>query len=180
MVCQRQALITGSYPGSAREGTNLQKHSRDHNTTLFRLRSETILFSISLIFMMTDSGFTFLTVDGQGRPLEPGSRSTIRSRCMMGVNVRQDSRRSKRRTRKTAGSTKPSTQGSPRESGIAERFQKTGTTVASRVQGTTTCSPPLRSLQLRSMHFSLDLPHMSSSALFTGQLPTRSSHELNH
>ncbi|KAH7251356.1 hypothetical protein BKA59DRAFT_553868 [Fusarium tricinctum] len=116
---------------------------------------------------MIGSEFTFLTVDGQGRPLEPGSRSTIRSRCMMGVNVRQDSRRSKRRTRKPAGATKSSIQGSPKELALVERPNKTGTISASRVQATTTCSPPSRSLQLRTRHFSPDLPHISSSTLFT-------------
>ncbi|KAL9564303.1 hypothetical protein ACKAV7_011494 [Fusarium commune] len=46
---------------------------------------------------MAATEFTFLTVDGHGRPLEPGSRASIRSRCMKGVNVRQDSRRSRRK-----------------------------------------------------------------------------------
>ncbi|CAG7562016.1 unnamed protein product [Fusarium equiseti] len=45
--------------------------------------------------------FTFLTVDGTGRPSDPTSRAAIRSRCMKGVNVRQDSRRSKRKAKKT-------------------------------------------------------------------------------
>ncbi|KAF5566232.1 hypothetical protein FNAPI_1231 [Fusarium napiforme] len=51
---------------------------------------------------MPATEFTFLTVDGHGRPVEPGSRASIRSRCMKGVNVRQDSRRSKRKARKAS------------------------------------------------------------------------------
>ncbi|RFN51340.1 hypothetical protein FIE12Z_4394 [Fusarium flagelliforme] len=50
---------------------------------------------------MAVSNFTFLTVDGTGRPSDPSSRAAIRSRCMKGVNVRQDSRRSKRKAKKT-------------------------------------------------------------------------------
>src|SRR6478752_72356 len=50
---------------------------------------------------MAVSTFTFLTVDGTGRPSDPSSRAAIRSRCMKGVNVRQDSRRSKRKAKKT-------------------------------------------------------------------------------
>ncbi|KAF4502579.1 hypothetical protein FAGAP_1165 [Fusarium agapanthi] len=51
---------------------------------------------------MPATEFTFLTVDGHGRPLEPGSRASIRSRCMKGINVRQDSRRSRRKARKVS------------------------------------------------------------------------------
>ena len=50
---------------------------------------------------MAVSNFTFLTVDGTGRPSDPSSRAAIRSRCMKGVNVRQDSRRSKRKAKRT-------------------------------------------------------------------------------
>lgn len=48
---------------------------------------------------MGGGSFTFLAVDGTGRPSDPGSRAAIRSQCMKGVNVRKDSRRSKRKAK---------------------------------------------------------------------------------
>ncbi|CAG1979992.1 unnamed protein product [Fusarium graminearum] len=48
---------------------------------------------------MVGGSFTFLAVDGTGRPSGPGSRAAIRSQCMKGVNVRKDSRRSKRKAK---------------------------------------------------------------------------------
>lgn len=51
---------------------------------------------------MSGGNFIFLTVDGTGRPSDSGSRATIRSRCMKGVNIRQDSRRSRKKARKSS------------------------------------------------------------------------------
>ncbi|KAL6915168.1 hypothetical protein FSST1_012928 [Fusarium sambucinum] len=48
---------------------------------------------------MAGGSFTFLAVDGTGRPSDPASRAAIRSQCMKGVNVRQDSRRSRRKAK---------------------------------------------------------------------------------
>ncbi|EGU87386.1 hypothetical protein FOXB_02145 [Fusarium oxysporum f. sp. conglutinans Fo5176] len=104
---------------------------------------------------MAATEFTFLTVDGHGRPFEAGSRATIRSQCMKGVNVRQDSRRSRRKARK-ASENGPVTQSTRDSTELLE--------LASSRQ-LTSCGPLVKSLQLRTDELGFDSSSLPSSIL---------------
>ncbi|KAF5722706.1 hypothetical protein FMUND_2583 [Fusarium mundagurra] len=103
---------------------------------------------------MPATEFTFLTVDGHGRPLEPGSRASIRSRCMKGVNVRQGSRRSKRKARKASETV-----------AATESLGKTpGSTKTTSPCQSTSCGPLSKSLQLRTDELGFDSSRLPSTA----------------
>ncbi|KAF5964155.1 hypothetical protein FBULB1_12942 [Fusarium bulbicola] len=95
---------------------------------------------------MSATEFTFLTVDGHGRPFEPGSRASIRSRCMKGVNVRQDSRRSMRKARKASYN--------------ASVSQELTSSHQSAI-----CEPLVKSLQLRTHELRFNSSPLPSTAL---------------
>ncbi|KAF5591054.1 hypothetical protein FPANT_5787 [Fusarium pseudoanthophilum] len=103
---------------------------------------------------MPATEFTFLTVDGHGRPLEPGSRASIRSRCMKGVNVRQDSRRSRRKARKVSET-----------AAATETLGKTtdNSEITPRCQ-LTSCGPFSKSLQARTDELGFDSSRLPSTA----------------
>ncbi|KAF4954331.1 hypothetical protein FGADI_5354 [Fusarium gaditjirri] len=103
---------------------------------------------------MPATEFTFLTVDGHGRPLEPGSRASIRSRCMKGVNLRQDSRRSRRKARKaleTVAATKS----------LGKSVQTPEITPPCQF---TSCGPFSKSLQVRTDELGFDSSRLPSTA----------------
>ncbi|KAH7151003.1 hypothetical protein DER46DRAFT_650211 [Fusarium sp. MPI-SDFR-AT-0072] len=104
---------------------------------------------------MAATEFTFLTVDGHGRPLEPGSRASIRSRCMKGVNVRQDSRRSRRKARKASDNVSVA-KGTKKSSGSPELTSS---------YPLTSCGPLVKSLQLRTDELGFDSSRLPSSIL---------------
>ncbi|KAI7758921.1 hypothetical protein LZL87_009916 [Fusarium oxysporum] len=104
---------------------------------------------------MAATEFTFLTVDGHGRPLEPGSRASIRSRCMKGVNVRQDSRRSRRKARKASDNVSVA-KGTKKSSGSLELTSS---------YPLTSCGPLVKSLQLRTDELGFDSSRLPSSIL---------------
>ncbi|KLO79054.1 uncharacterized protein LW93_4377 [Fusarium fujikuroi] len=103
---------------------------------------------------MAATEFTFLTVDGHGRPLEPGSRASIRSRCMKGVNVRQDSRRSRRKARK-ASETVAATEC------VGKTTEPPEITSAYQL---TSCGPLSKSLQARTNELGFDSSRLPSTA----------------
>ncbi|KAI1055358.1 hypothetical protein LB506_011330, partial [Fusarium annulatum] len=103
---------------------------------------------------MAATEFTFLTVDGHGRPLEPGSRASIRSRCMKGVNVRQDSRRSRRKARK-ASETVAATES------VGKITEPPEITSAYQL---TSCGPLSKSLQARTNELGFDSSRLPSTA----------------
>ncbi|KAF4419913.1 hypothetical protein FACUT_11353 [Fusarium acutatum] len=103
---------------------------------------------------MPATEFTFLTVDGHGRPLEPGSRASIRSRCMKGVNVRKDSRRSRRQARKASETV-----------AATESLRKA--TVSPEITPPcqfTSCGPLSKSLQVRTDELGFDSSRLPSTA----------------
>ncbi|KAL5593305.1 hypothetical protein FOBRF1_012407 [Fusarium oxysporum] len=104
---------------------------------------------------MAATEFTFLIVDGHGRPLEPGSRVSIRSRCMKGVNVRQGSRRSRRKARKES-----ETVAATESLGKSTEFLE----VTSSYQ-LTSCGPLVKSLQIRTDELGFDSSRLPSTVL---------------
>ncbi|EWG55367.1 hypothetical protein FVEG_13378 [Fusarium verticillioides 7600] len=102
---------------------------------------------------MPATEFTFLTVDGHGRPLEPGSRASIRSRCMKGVNVRQDSRRSKRKARKASETI-----------AATESLSKNIESPEIASCQVTSCGPLSKSLQVRTDELGFDSSRLPSTA----------------
>lgn len=126
--------------------------------TLFRVGQHHSLIVGNQSDPMAATEFTFLTVDGHGRPLEPGSRASIRSRCMKGVNVRQDSRRSRRKARKASenGPVAQSTRKSIELLNITSSYQSTS------------CGPLVKSLQLRTDELGFDSSRLPSSILRSG------------
>ncbi|KAF5552594.1 hypothetical protein FMEXI_2745 [Fusarium mexicanum] len=95
---------------------------------------------------MPATELTFLTVDGHGRPLEPGSRASIRSRCMKGVNVRQGSRRSIRKARKASNNAS-----TPQDLSSSHQLAS--------------CEPLIKSLQLRTHELSFNSSPLPPTAL---------------
>lgn len=107
---------------------------------------------------MAATEFMFLTVDGHGRPLEPGSRVSIRSRCMKGVNVRQGSRRSRRKARKAS-----ETVTATKSPGKSTEFLE----ITSSYQ-LTSCGPLVKSLQVRTDELGFDSSRLPSTVLRLG------------